>query len=262
MLGGDDAVRFDLLNNVTTVQFLDVDLGAGNDRFDSFLNDKDLLGLGVLNITVHGGKGNDRINCTSGVDPNPEVVGALSTGLNTSSFGSFTFGAVGLFPLSLNGTPGTDISTSAALIYHLLGDQGTDQINLTHVGNVQGLLAIDVAGGPELPDGGDAINIAYSGIMQGTLSVTANGNAGNDTVVTDLGLSPGSTGKVRARVLGETGDDNLTLNIRVPPNTLLQFGTTTFSTPVNTLTIDGQLDGGPGHDTAHTLGNVAVFNVP
>jgi hypothetical protein len=82
--------------------------------------------------------------------------------------------------------------------------------------------------------------------------------------VVDVTLLSGSNGTVRARVLGEFGNDNLTLNIRTPPPNP-SLTATTFAPNALQLqqpTVDGQILGGPGVDGCTSLGNVAKFSCP
>lgn len=301
-LGGADRVRYDLFNNVPGGRLLDVDLGAGADRFDGFLNDQDVLGRGALNLFVHGREGPDVIRCDTTRDPEPAVAAVLAAGLNTSTFGSFTFGAGSLGPLTLttgSPGPGTDIAADASLTYRFRGEDGADSIVCNHVGTLQGVLLADLDGGVGFGDLADEIRMNYVGRVQatnllgvgvgltnrtvvpgvfvrglglvpdttiqpGTLVIIASGNLGNDRIVVDVALLPGSTGAVRARVLGEFGNDNLTLNIRPPAPVPVTPGGVGIVNPLQTPppTIDGQIIGGPGVDGCTSLGNVARFSCP
>jgi hypothetical protein len=95
-------------------------------------------------------------------------------------------------------------------------------------------------GGP----GKDNVTVSYAGVLNGHLNFTANGGAGDDTVVGTIALGAGSTGSLKGRVNGGAGDDNLTFNIT---------GTTTG-------TIDAILDGGPGTDKCVHTANVTAIN--
>lgn len=285
-LGGDDVVRYNLLNNCITARRLDVDLGAGADRFEGFLNDRDILGRARLELAVRGRLGNDVIRCDTTRDPDTEVVNALSVGLNTSAFGSFTYGAVGLNPLTLTGNPGTDLAVGASLSYRFSGDAGADALTCNHAGTVQGILTAELLGGDVAGDLADVIRMGFSGLVQGnnltagvgvtqantlpgfgpfantpllpgTVAIVANGHRGNDRIEVDVTPLVGSDGTVRARVLGEAGNDTLRLHINPPPPTALPNLLQTRA-----LIVDGLVHGGVGADGCTTLGNVGRISCP
>jgi len=77
----------------------------------------------------------------------------------------------------------------------------------------------NIAKGAELEvrlDGGkgtDTLNVSHDGDVDGKLDLRLDGGSGNDTVVANVTINAGSTGKVRALVNGDSGNDNLTLNV-------------------------------------------------
>jgi hypothetical protein len=97
------------------------------------------------------------------------LVSVLSRGLNTSTFGSFTFAAASLGPLTLTtGSPGlgTDVAQDALLSYRILGEAGADNIVCTHAGTLQGILTSELDGGPLPGDLADVIRMNYVGLVQ------------------------------------------------------------------------------------------------
>lgn len=224
--GGDDTVHYDLLGNVTASRSLDVDLGAGNDRFVAFLNGND-LGAGVnYALNVKGGAGNDRLHVDAGNDPDRATVAQLSEGL------VLPFAQAGG---NTGGAPGVAIPIGAALRLALDGGSGNDTITV----NYQGFIA-----GSPIP-GGRAAN-------EGTLAVLTNGGPGNDVIVTHITTDANSGGRILARELGGPGNDDLTLTVRqqgAPPGLVPTFAV-----------VDALIDGGPGFNRCRRTPNVAAVH--
>src|SRR5262249_59500347 len=95
------------------------------------------------------------------------------------------------------------------------------------------------------------ITANYHGTLQGALSFRAEGGVGNDRIVATLNPAAGSgsdgAASIYARVLGDSGNDDLRLFVMRPS-----------SLPRDA--IDAEINGGLGRDTFRRTPNVRVRN--
>ncbi len=240
--GGNDTVRYDLFVSLGTRRALNVNLGAGDDRFLAFLNNNDLGTGGNLGLNVQGGTGSDRLRFEFGKDPNTALTSTLSQGLLIPTFQSFAPGAV-----NFGTTNGVDIALNASLRLNLNGGPGDNAIAVDYLGTIAGNTAGGIGGGTPTPV------VGPGGITQnpGTLAVNVTGGGGSDVLVSRIIAQAGSTGRVQARESGGAGEDSLTLTVRQVQGTALQPGS---------VSVDARLDGGPGIDHCDRTPNVIGVN--
>jgi hypothetical protein len=231
-LAGRDLVHYDLLNNVSSLHGLNVDLGAGNDRFVTFLNQKDLFSGADYRITAFGRTGNDNLAVNFGLDPNNALVAQLSQGLVIPPFVAFAPGSV-----NFGSTPGADIGLNAIFRLNLDGGIGNDTIGVNYEGTIAGNSSLRP--NPFVP----ALNA-------GVLAVSVNGGTGNDRITTNILALTGSAGLVRASTAGGVGDDSLTLTVYQQPATSPQVS--------QAVVVSARLDGGPGTDHCDRTPNVTA----
>jgi hypothetical protein len=108
-----------------------------------------------------------------------------------------------------------------------------------------GRLAIEIDG----EAGDDRVSLDFRGpiLREAAVDAVLRGGAGNDQVRARFDLSPGSTGKLSAQVLGDEGNDELGLAVLNADALDLLFAL---------------LDGGAGRDRCRTTPNVVVKNCP
>src|SRR5262249_22729144 len=69
LLAGKDSVVYDLLGNANTGRTIRINLGAGADTCQVFLNNSDILGQAAYLFNVRGGAGKDNLQVTTADDP-------------------------------------------------------------------------------------------------------------------------------------------------------------------------------------------------
>ena len=230
-LGGNDSVHYDLLGTANTPRSINVDLGAGNDRFVAFLNGN-ALGAGAdYRLAVNGGAGDDRLRFDTGNDPNRTTVAQLSNGLS--------------FPFAQNsvngaGPPRANIDLGAALRLALNGGSGNDTITVNYEGTLAGSPSPTATPFP-------------TGLLTnpGTLTVLTSGGSGDDVIATSILADANSGGRIVAREFGGPGNDDLTLAVRQQVVAGLR---PTFPF------VDALLDGGPGFNRCRRTPNVTARN--
>jgi hypothetical protein len=189
-LGGPDLVTYQLSGSVTGNHTVRVDLGAGRDTFNAFLNGNDPAALTLnqhavltgssLDFNLFGRQGKD----TMSVD----LSGGFTIG-NLARLGIRMDGGIGNDLLAVNATHGTNNLFSLGLT------QGT---NLA----AGGLFDVRLLGGP----GFDRSVFGYP-----------------DLTVANIDATTPSKGTVKARVRGGRAHDNLTLNVRQPAGVCLSL---------------------------------------
>jgi hypothetical protein len=233
--GGSDTVAFKLDPGPLTSRLnLGIDLGYYQDGSGT-TNKVDLdFSPGVsstyLNIGVLGTRGKDNVTASFGPITESYVY-----------FGAYLDGGDDSFDATLG-----DIDEYAVAIA-AFGGSGTDTLGVHVTGDISAgtYLGVLLDGG----SGGDTINFDYSGVMNGKLGVALVGGYGKDTITGTIDVdSSSSGGKVAAAVFGGDGDDDLTLHVNDPGNTL--------------ASLYALLDGGAGTDTCDVTPNVTVINCP
>lgn len=168
----------------------------------------------------------------------------LGNPLTTARALLFDLGA-GNDAATLNASAGVSSSALLAAVY---GGEGIDDIQASI-----GTIAYGAYAGVAL-DGGagdDSVAATFTGQLDGALALAVAGGLDNDKVSAVLDIDPGSTGYLAVAALGGSGDDNLTLNVND------NSGGGGDSTLAYLLAV---LDGGAGTDTCVHTDNVAVFN--
>lgn len=95
--------------------------------------------------------------------------------------------------------------------------------------------------------GADTLDFAYAGEIDGLLKVLLDGGAGADTLKANFAIESDSDGALDVKLLGNTGNDNLTLNVN--------------NAAGNDLTIlNAVADGGAGTDTCVSTPNVTKIS--
>lgn len=193
--GGADALNYKLTNALTTNRALQFNLGYGADRARLDLS----AGITAANLLVHvaGSDGEDDVGALVGDLNNANLLMRMHLGegadtarirltgnlLGNSNAGIAVDGNQGADRLGVDAT-GVNIGANAVLGVYLDGDRGEDSLGFAFEGGVRGKLLADLKGGEA-----------------------------SDTIVANLTIKPGSTGRVGALVQGGEGDDNLTLNV-------------------------------------------------
>jgi hypothetical protein len=152
-----------------------------------------VTGSGITKILVDTKAGNDTVKYT--------LTGALA-----GSEAVFIDLGKGTDTATVDATPGV---TAGKLRVRVEG-HGTDTINSTFGSVAAGA---SVEGSFEGGRGNDTINTTFSGTLNGSLRLNSEGHQGNDTIATNVTINKGSTGKLDARVDGDRGTNNLTLNV-------------------------------------------------
>jgi hypothetical protein len=194
---------------------------GGTDRVSYTLTGP-LIALGQRMVRVNLGAGNDSFQASFA---NP-LTGAGSDLLAGSTFQLNVAGGLGNDNLAVDATHDVDVQAGAKFGVQLYGNDGISLF-------------------PDL--GADSLSIAHHGEVDGWIGFGANGEAGNDPLVSIVAMvDPGSTGHLDLRVNGGVGaDPNLRLFVfnRPPACTL------------NAL-LDGGLDAQP--DVAFVGGDPAI----
>jgi hypothetical protein len=235
-LGGADLVTYQLTSSVFGNRTIKVDLGAGRDTFQAFLNQNNPLALTLnqhavlanssLDFNIFGRQGNDTLSV--------DLSGGFTIS-NQARLGIRMDGGLGNDRLAVNATHGTNTVFSLDLT------QGT---NLA----ARGLLDVRLLGGP----GFDRSTFGFEGDLNGTLQLNTDGGLEADTTIANIDATTPSNGTVRARVRGGRAHDNLTLNVRQPAGVCL-------SLPCGLL-IDALIDGGLEKAVCHSTSNVKKIN--
>jgi hypothetical protein len=236
MLAGPDLVTYQLTGSVAGNHTVRVDLGAGRDTFNAFLNGNDPAALTLnqhavltgssLDFNLFGRQGNDIMSV--------DLSGGFTIS-NLARLGIRMDGGIGNDLLAVNATHGTNNLFSLGLT------QGT---NLA----TGGLFDVRLLGGPGI----DRTVFGYEGDLNGTLQLNTDGGLDPDITVANIDATTPSRGTVRARVRGGKAHDNLTLNIRQPAGVCL-------SLPCGLL-IDALIDGGAESAVCHSTSNVQKIN--
>jgi hypothetical protein len=137
------------------------------------------------------------------------------------------------------------LQTRASLSIEAAAGTGSDTLSLLAGDNVgiaaRALLNVAFFGGSDA----NAINATYLGQLAGTLSLFERGGAGPAQLNTRVTLSQGSTGTGSAQERGGFGDDQLFMDLEKV--SLLDSGT-----------ITGTVDGGPGYNTCTATAGVTM----
>jgi hypothetical protein len=242
---GNDHVSVTESARPTSRMALNLQLGGGKDQVD--------LGLQAglldhrLDVNITGGKGSDQVGLHLG--PVTDATLNLTATLR---------GAGDSFNAWLTG----DLTEVSRVNLAVTGGPGNETMSL-HAGSIKvgtgSVLQATFTGGA----GADNIDFEYQGLLLGQLLLAGDGGAGNDTLTANLTASPGSTGKVNAKLNGGAGDDTLTFNFLDLSGLPVTPGTSHPGVFVPHSRLAGVTllaDGGPGTDTLHATPNVTAVN--
>jgi hypothetical protein len=241
-MGGQLVVAFDGSNDNVVPTHNGHDHGDGDiliDEPNNFGNPVPLNITAPMNITVNGGAGNDMID---------GVFGHARAGLSFR-----TYGGTGNDTLaaSLAGI----VAANKNVVIFQDGGTGNDQFHFNSYGEgieVGGRVAVVQRGGA----GDDHFDLTAFGAIEGTLLINQIGNTGKDTIHSIVHAAFHSEGGVRARLFGDTANDDMLLAVHreeVPPNVLL-------AAPLKNMLIEASVHGGVGGNRAWVTPNVKVFS--
>lgn len=198
--------------------------GATNSDTDTFDN--------IRSIVVLTGAGADAVNYT--LDAPLARLQALLVDLGR-----------GADTANLDASAGV---SSAALLATVLGGDDADTIEASI-----GTIAAGAYAGVALDGnrGADTVSATFDGELDGALALAVAGGPDGDTVSAVLDIDEGSTGYLASAVLGGGGDDTLTHTVNDDSG---GGGDSTLEFQVSVL------DGGDGTDTCVATDNVDVFN--
>jgi hypothetical protein len=129
--------------------------------------------------------------------------------------------------------------------FAVFGGGGDDTLSATVGGVAAGAAATVVLDGGA---GNDTISTSAAGEIDGYLAVALTGGFGTDTILGEIDVAAGSTGRVAAAVAGGVGDDDLTLNV-------------TGDGLDELASLRARLHGGPGTDTGVATDNVKQVSI-
>ncbi len=247
--GGDDKFQFATIGDVRTPKNIQLDLGAGDDTASIRWAEDGSISGANLTVAVVGGVGSDAVGAR---------IGGTKAGAATSIFVDLGNGDDGFVAQVLNpvnsrsavtinaiGGAGNDeleylasgtIGRRAVVNVSLDGQSGDDSIEVQNLGLIDGNLTQILTGG----DGDDLISAAaIDATGAGRYTVTTNGNAGDDTLITDIRAAKGQKHSVKSTIDGGTGDDQA---ISANPTVLRNVEVATPVTPQNRPIAAGTFD--------------------
>jgi hypothetical protein len=280
---GDDTVNYSLSGALSQNQSINLGLGKGMDSvtldFSAGVSnarlrvgieggrgaDQLITNFGTLTnakVALFGelGKGADQATLNFGAINQSRVLSELHTGrgndtVTTSFGGDITDSNVGVSADlgggddTYTGTLGGNILGSSNVGLRANGGTGNDDITINGPAvNVaaNSRLGLDLDGGR----GTDSVTLNWEGQLNGALAVREDGGRGNDTLIQNLTVDSGSTGKLNARLDAGRGNDSDTLNV--------VDNSGGAGNPSTLSKLDAVIHTGHGTDTVVNTSNVKV----
>jgi Ca2+-binding RTX toxin-like protein len=240
---GDDVVTADFAASPDPDLWFRADLGSGNDTllarvgFDPQPDPPAFRGEMVLSAL--GGAGDDRLEVEMGAAPESRLPLRLEGTIDIDLHGDAGNDRLGFRAIQPSYLPESETRIG------LFGDAGDDRIDVAlDDPEIEGLFELAVLGGV----GDDVLDSFIIPCIrpEGRANLLFDGEAGNDRVQVLLATEDDDdTGAFDVRVLGASGDDDLTL-------ALMGVDELSF--------LSALVDGGRGFDTARVTRNVRVVN--
>ena len=156
-------------------------------------------------MTVIGTSGADTVEITN------DGAGTVTATLNGTTREASGIRAVAVYTGGGNDAVTLDAGDATrSFAFAAFGGGGNDTLSATVGGVAAGAAAAIVLDGGV---GNDTISASAAGEIDGYLAVALAGSFGTDTILGEIDAETGSTGRVAAAVAGGFGDDNLTLNV-------------------------------------------------
>ncbi|HMP18215.1 MAG TPA: calcium-binding protein [Gemmatales bacterium] len=261
--GGNDNLTYSVDGNTYIhTKVVHIDMGAGNDSVFIDMGGQLVVPFGSansealmfeppwpepnplsieapVNITVVGGNGNDTIDA---------VFGHIRSGLSFRAIG-------GAGNDSISTSIAGNVAANRTAVIYQDGGTGNDSLDFhmsdQGIGDLARVSLIQRGG-----LGNDTLNAHIQGLIQGTLLVNQFGGNGNDKIDTNILANWASRGTIRARALGDSGNDNLLMSIKrreMPPQFLV------LEAPIPEMVVEGIVHGVSGRNRAWVTPNVKTF---
>ncbi len=240
--GGDDTYFIGLKSGASHKFEKDIEiaLGSGNDSgFVDFRgNGGNTIVLGSLDVTVHAGAGDDETYAHFAQKHGGKLDFTCNMGSGADDCSANMWG---------------DVTGSADVSFNMKGGGGKDSLFSwnTYDQKTGQYSDIRITGDSTLlvrMDGGskdDILTPTFAGEADGKLTMTLKGQGGNDSSFGKVNLGNGSHGSVKLRTTGQSGSDDLRLDVN---------GASPFLSAV--------VNGGTSTDICQGTPNVTLVNCP